>query len=194
MLGASPPICRADGSTTDARREATAQRSWTEGCRQIVGVDVEEDRIALANARFIPNATFEVFDGSKLGFDDENFDGVFMNEVFEHVADEQKVLQEVFRVLRTGGHLVLISPNRWFPIDGHSIRIGKRSFSPTPIVPWLPERWTRARMAARNYWPHQLVSHVRDAGFAIQETGFIWPVLEHYRWLPPRLLHAYHNT
>ena len=162
-----------------------------EGASSIVGIDVEEERIAIAKTRDIPNARFEVFDGLEISFDDESFDGIFMNEVFEHVVDEQKTLQEVFRLLRTGGHLVLISPNRWFPIDGHSIRIGKQRFSPTPIVPWLPERWTRARMGARNYWPHQLVRQVCAAGFAIQETGFIWPVLEHYRWLPPRLLRAY---
>jgi hypothetical protein len=88
---------------------------------------------------------------------------------------------------------VLISPTRWFPIDGHAITIGKTSFSATPIVPWLPERWTRARMAARNYWPHQLVGHVRAAGFTIQEIGFIRPVLEQYRWLPTRLIQAYQH-
>jgi 2-polyprenyl-3-methyl-5-hydroxy-6-metoxy-1,4-benzoquinol methylase len=163
------------------------------GASSIVGVDVEEDRIATANTRLISDATFEVFDGSTLDFDDDSFDGAFMNEVFEHVVDEQKTLQEIFRVLHSGGHLVLISPNRWFPIDGHAITIGKTSFSPTPIVPWLPERWTRTRMAARNYWPHQLVGHVRAAGFTIQEIGFIWPVLEQYRWLPTRLIQAYQH-
>ena len=83
------------------------------GVSSIVGVDVEEDRIALANARFNPNATFEVFDGFSQARlrRSELRRRICVNEVFEHVADEQKVLQEVFRVLRTGGHLVLISPN-----------------------------------------------------------------------------------
>jgi ubiquinone/menaquinone biosynthesis C-methylase UbiE len=63
------------------------------GASSIVGVDVEEDRIATANTRLISDATFEVFDGSTLDFDDDSFDGAFMNEVFEHVVDEQKTLQ-----------------------------------------------------------------------------------------------------
>ena len=42
-----------------------------------------------------------------------------MNEMFEHVADERWALAEILRVLKPGGILVLISPNRWFPIEGH---------------------------------------------------------------------------
>ena len=89
-------------------------------------------------------------------------------------------------MLKPGGILVLISPNRWFPVEGHDIIIGSKTASVGPLIPWLPERVTRKWTVARNYWPGELEHHVREAGFAINEIGFIWPVLETYQWLPSR--------
>ena len=161
------------------------------GASTVVGVDVAECRIKNANARKIPNACFQVFDGARLDFADGSFDGAFVNEVLEHVVDEQESLREIHRVLRPGGHLTLMSPNRWFPIEGHDVLIGKLTLGPAPLIPWLPEPLTRNWTKARNYWPHQLVGHVRDAGFTVQEVGFIWPVFEQYPWLPERMILSY---
>lgn len=161
------------------------------GADAVTGVDVQESRIVAARQRNTPQTTYVVFDGLTLPFPDAQFDGVFMNEVFEHVDDEQRALSETRRVLKPGGHFVLISPNRWFPVEGHNIVIGSKEIGPAPLIPWLPERLTRKVMVARNYWPGQLEEHVREAGFSIQEVGFIWPVLEYYRWLPDRGIQWY---
>ena len=161
------------------------------GARSVVGVDVDEKRIDKATMCRIPNAGFQTFDGSRLDFPDASFDGAFVNEVLEHVADEQKSLREIRRVLRPSGYLILISPNRWFPIEGHAISIGSVRFGPAPLIPWLPERWTRKWTEARNYWPRQLIRHVEEAGFVVREVGFIWPVFEQYSWLPPSVIAAY---
>ena len=167
------------------------------GATEVVGIDVEADRIEKATLRAIPAATFECFDGVRLPYDGGSFDGAFVNEVLEHVTDEQQALQDIYRVLRPGGYLVVISPNRWFPFEGHAVNIAvakyKFRFGPVPLVPWMPERLTRKWTLARNYWPHELTSQVRNAGFAILEKGFIWPVLEQYPWLPSRLIAAYQN-
>lgn len=161
------------------------------GASAVVGVDVLEGRVKEAKERQIPSATFCAFDGVRLDFPDNSFDGAFVNEVLEHVADEHASLRDIYRVLRPGGHLVLISPNRWFPIEGHTVTIGSRSFDPAPLIPWLPERLTRRWTEARNYWPHQLVGYVRSAGFSITEVGYIWPVFEQYPWLPRPVISAY---
>jgi SAM-dependent methyltransferase len=134
------------------------------GASSVVGVDVDERLISQATARGIPNATFQVFNGYELESKDNSFDGAFVNEVLEYVADEQASLRDIYRVLRPSGRLVLISPNRWFPFEGHGATIN----------------WLRTR----NYWPHQLVMQVEDAGFVIHEIGFVWPVFDVFRWLP----------
>ena len=64
---------------------------------------------------------FTHFDGALLPFSDATFDGAFVNEVLEHVEDEHVALGEIHRVLKSGAHVVVISPNRWFPLEGHVV-------------------------------------------------------------------------
>jgi ubiquinone/menaquinone biosynthesis C-methylase UbiE len=161
------------------------------GASSVDGVDIEADRIEQAISRNLTNVTFNRLSNSHLPFADASFDGAFVNEVLEHVDNEQVALSEIRRVLRASGYIVVISPNRWFPIDGHWVRIAGRTFAPAPLIPWLPARLTKRIMRARNYWPYQLIREVREAGFEIIETGYIWPVMERFRWLPSALIRLY---
>jgi SAM-dependent methyltransferase len=162
------------------------------GATEVIGVDAEEDRVASAVARNLPGASFRIAYSENLPFPDAYFDGVFMNEVFEHVTDEKTTMREIARVLTHGGRLALISPNRWFPFEGHGMRT---SFfvvgSPVPLLPWLPESLASRWMTARNYWPRQLVNHVRAAGLTAERLEFVWPVVEIYPWLPRPLREKY---
>jgi len=172
-----------------------AEQLLTVGADEVVGVDVETSRIEQAQARGLKQASFlHCPTGSKLPFGDETFDGAFVNEVMEHVDNEQQSLAELCRVLKPGGRVVVISPNRWFPFEGHTVHIGNRKMNPAPLIPWLPSRLTQPHVEARNYWPRELVGQVRQAGFAIAEVGFIWPVLDVYPWLPQSLIPLYQRN
>lgn len=46
-----------------------------------------------------------------LPFDDESFDLVYLTEVIEHLVRPDRALQEIRRVLRPAGHLVVSTPN-----------------------------------------------------------------------------------
>lgn len=54
--------------------------------------------------------------GTSLPFRDASFDLVTANMVFEHLDDPLGVLVEVRRVLRPGGRLVFVTPNRLHPV------------------------------------------------------------------------------
>lgn len=67
--------------------------------------------------------------GESLPFEDGTFDVVFCNAVIEHVgsrAAQRRFLQEVLRVGRSA---FLTTPNRWYPVELHTV---------TPILHWLP--------------------------------------------------------
>jgi ubiquinone/menaquinone biosynthesis C-methylase UbiE len=156
----------------------------TAGPATVSGVDVIPDRIEAARKAY-PGINFYVSSDARLPFPGNSFDGVFMNEVFEHLADEAQTLKEIHRLLRPKGRLIIISPNRGFPFEGHTVHIGSwTSSAPTPIIPWLPKLLTDRWVTARNYWPKQLRRKIGSGGFTIVESGFIMPVFEGYPWVP----------
>ena len=166
------------------------------GASRVAGLDPWPDRIEAANKRNRANLEFCVGVSEKLDWPDATFQGVLLNEVFEHVDDEMATLREIRRVLSPDGHLALFSPNRFFPLEGHGIRLGpNRTFgSPVPLVPWLPKRLTRHVVRARNYWPWQLAKMVRDAGFEIVHSSSAFPQFEVYPWIPARVIPAYRRV
>lgn len=50
------------------------------------------------------------YDGSAMPFPDASFDTVLCTEVLEHVPDPAVLINEILRVLKPGGHLVLTIP------------------------------------------------------------------------------------
>jgi SAM-dependent methyltransferase len=154
------------------------------GADQVSGTDIIPDRIDIARKAH-PDLRFRVITDDTLPFPDGSFDGVFANEVLEHVTDEQQTLKELYRILRPRGCLIVICPNRGFPFEGHEIQIGNwTSQAPTPIIPWLPKALTDRWVSARNYWPGELRRTIASGGFSIVDTGFIMPVFAFYRWIP----------
>lgn len=164
------------------------------GAEKVVGIDAKAERIEEARQAY-PNISFSVGTSCQLLFEQCSFDGVFMNEVFEHVADEERTLEDLHRILRPGGYLIVISPNRWFPFECHVVHIGRWSSShPMPLIPWLPRSVTDHWVTARNYWPHELRHKIESNGFQIIETGFIMPVFEVVPWMPNTLARGYRRN
>lgn len=53
------------------------------------------------------------YDGRKLPFPDKSQDYVFTSHVLEHISDSVAAIQEWYRVLKVGGHLILIVPHQY---------------------------------------------------------------------------------
>jgi len=76
-----------------------------------IGVEVAEAALSRARAAY-PELAFRLVpvDGP-LPFEDGAFDLVWASEVIEHVADTERWLSEVSRVLAPSGRLLLTTPN-----------------------------------------------------------------------------------
>jgi SAM-dependent methyltransferase len=72
------------------------------------GVDVSETSIELARAH---SETCQVYDGRRIPFPDAMFQAVGAFNVLEHVEEPVAFLDEMSRVLRPGGRMVVSSPN-----------------------------------------------------------------------------------
>jgi hypothetical protein len=68
-------------------------------------------------------------DACALPFSDGAFDVVHSNAVIEHVGGEERQRLFVEEALRVGRRVFVTTPNRWFPIDSHTM---------LPLVHWLP--------------------------------------------------------
>jgi ubiquinone/menaquinone biosynthesis C-methylase UbiE len=92
---------------------------------QIVGVD--PDIVSLSQHRLRGEMPLMAALSDKLPFHSGEFDLIFSSWVLEHLAEPQKVLKEVRRVLKPGGVFVFITPNKRHPLIGFNSLVNRFS-------------------------------------------------------------------
>ena len=88
---------------------------FVQGGAQVVGIDLSKTAIDLVkkNCKLRGlKADLMVMNGEALEFKDESFDVVYMHGVLQYTADAQKMVDEAFRVLKSGGELIGMVYNR----------------------------------------------------------------------------------
>jgi SAM-dependent methyltransferase len=159
-----------------------------------LGIEYQAEKVERWLATYPGDDSVKQGDLEHLPLPDASVDAALLNEVLEHVPNEVAALRELFRVLRPGGKLVVLSPNRLFPFETHGYedRRTGRIIGPsyTFLLPWLPRRLVHrlVRPWARNYHPWELRRLVRSVGFATVSTGYLWQTFENISGRQPRLL------
>jgi SAM-dependent methyltransferase len=72
--------------------------------------------------------------GSTLPFDDRAFTLAYSSAVLEHVGDRAAQESFVREVTRVADAFFIVVPNRWFPLELHTM---------LPVLHWLPRAWHR---------------------------------------------------
>jgi trans-aconitate methyltransferase len=120
------------GSTSDVSTSSNAFLNFFDAPKII---SVSDQEITKATRNKFPHVDFIYGDGLNLSIESSSFDLVFSNAVLEHVGgvkNVSKFIHEAVRVARK--EVILITPNRWFPLETHT----KLFF-----VHWLPQRFFR---------------------------------------------------
>jgi ubiquinone/menaquinone biosynthesis C-methylase UbiE len=106
-------------------------------CKMAIGIDVGREFIETAEQAQkrlgILNVEFKLVDGEKIPFEDGFFDKLICSEVLEHVVDHNAFIEELKRVLKSGGVAVLTVPN-WNNRGTFYKRL-KNVFRPFPFTP-----------------------------------------------------------
>ncbi len=76
--------------------------------REVVGLDPVPELLELARARSLPNTEFVEGDGTALPFPDASFDLGGTHRTLHHVAQPERVVAELARVTRPGGHVLVV--------------------------------------------------------------------------------------
>ncbi len=98
--------------------------------RCIVGL--EYDAAALQKRpRSGCNAIFIQGDAMMVPFANQSIDLIICAQVYEHVPSDNRLVEEMFRILKPGGNIFFSGPNKLYPIELHYN---------LPFIHWLPQR------------------------------------------------------
>lgn len=107
--------------------------SKTRSDLQLYGIDYSQASATLVQKRL--GLAAQVQQGSllKLPFDDYFADAVICLEVLEHISDENKPLEEIHRILKKGGRLIVSVPSHYYfpeylPLIGHYRHYQREAF------------------------------------------------------------------
>lgn len=105
--------------------------------------------VGMEDASFLeqefPGLKYIQADGLHLPFPDKSFDLVVSFAVVEHVGNRERQKAFVRELCRVGKTCCVTTPNRWYPIEFHTI---------LPLVHWLPPSWFRriTRWLGQPFW------------------------------------------
>ena len=79
---------------------------------RMIGIDISHQSLKLASIQNLANARYCRANLRNLPFPDKTFDVIFLVEVIEHISDKELVINEISRVMKDNGQLIVTTPNR----------------------------------------------------------------------------------
>lgn len=169
------------------------------------GADASPRYIARAR-RAAPSIPFTLAPAERLPYADGFFDGVLLLDMLEHVRRERPVLDEVYRVLKPGGTLVVSVPHRgalaWLDsLNIWDFYVGGGSHPPEEVIPGgYPYHRHYSEAALRRLLaPHFAVRRVERTGLGLMELInlallVLCKGLLRSQWLYDRLVYLYYGA
>lgn len=123
----------------------------------------------------------------ELPYDSGTFDCTVAIEVLEHLADHKRFFEEIFRITKPGGTVIVTTPNVLsVPSRWHFLMTGYTDCAPTPLDPRREDYWMQH---INPIALHQILFHVeRNGGELIDLTT---NRIRRSAWLPTAVLYPF---
>lgn len=132
------------------------------GAASAVGVDISEAALGAASEHVNERVHLEQGDLCDLSFADASFDLVVCFEAIEHVADPERALDELRRVLSGTGVLIISSPNRREYPAGNPHHV--HEYVPEELRETLGRRFDHVELRRQQAWTASMIQD--DTAFA----------------------------
>ena len=85
--------------------------------KNLSGIDFSSERVEFAKSKN-PECSFTVREAQHLPFDNESFNTVFCRDLLHHLSNDDKIkaIEEMWRVLKKSGRLVIVEANKKNPL------------------------------------------------------------------------------
>ncbi len=77
---------------------------------EVYGIDIEKEAVDYCTKAY-PKGNYSLGDVYNLEFEDNFFDVIIFSQVIEHLYEPEKVLKELYRILKFGGIVLITTPN-----------------------------------------------------------------------------------
>ena len=114
--------------------------------KELYGIDLSEKMLHVAKSKLPEQVKLLLGDSEALPFPDNTFDVVYCNDSFHHYPSPQRVLTEVFRVLKPSGTLIIT--DCWQPLFGRVIMNMYMKYSKEGDVKIYSEREIKKLLSA----------------------------------------------
>jgi len=144
------------------------------GKGDVYGVDISEKRLKVAREKGIKAIRADLETG--IPFRASSFDLVIASEVLEHIFDTDFLIEEIRRVLKPNGHLIVSVPNVCCFTSRANVLIGR--------LPCYIEYDTSEEVAGhiRGYNKSAILNQLKRHGFQIEDVRTNMLIIPVLRW------------
>lgn len=139
--------------------------------KSVIGVDIDSNAVEHANSTYnLPNLEYRQGSATDLataGLADDSFDVVVSFETIEHLHDHQAMLDELCRVLRPSGILLISSPDKleYTDIPDHQNEYHVHELYKAEFEEHIKSRFSHCRMYGQRMGFSSLIIAEEAAGF-----------------------------
>lgn len=137
-------------------------------CREIITTDIKKSIAPLVLRN--NNIKFIIADGTNLPFPDDKFDLVYSFDVIEHIKKDRLFIKDNLRVVKKGGILIIVTPNKNRLVNKIKSLLGKGAEYPL----YLGKDYEDKKVIhVREYTKKELFSLIKETGFIIKQCEIV---------------------